>query len=231
MKHTPKIIIKCTLCGVQLSPILQQLPKDIALNFKEKEALLPQGYFTFYNEIQKRWAGLFPKETTPKSMVINRHDLLHTKDHIKKERISGCCGLSGGLPNKMCVNNHEIATEFSDCIMAHCVIFEENQVEIISNEPLKGRKHSEIEILELASAYQKQLKLSENPIFGAVFYEVSGGKNYWIVQHNFDFCGEEKEYFYMISDQTGELLQTMCEWDFWEYPLQKHNIQYKKDIK
>lgn len=209
MNPSSKIIIKCAECGLPLSPVLQRLPEHTLLNFKEKENLLPQGFFTFYKNIEWEWRGLFPPKTTPKSVVINLSDLFNTQNHTDPERIRGCCGLSGGLPNKMCLNHHEIGTEFSDCIMAHCIIFEENQVEIITDEVLKGRNYSEIQILEIVSAYQQKNIQKKPAVFSASFYEIEGGKNYWLIEQNEEQTNDTTSVFYTISDQTGEILGVM----------------------
>jgi hypothetical protein len=72
-------------------------------------------------------------------------------------------------------------------------------------------KHNESEIKEIANRYKKQFKLS-NKIDCARFYpKINDGENYWIVTGTFELFGEQREFFYMISDETGNLIQTMNE--------------------
>ena len=55
------------------------------------------------------------------SILINRNQEL-LKNHLDSYRFQGCCG-SDGLNgyNKLCLNNHEVATEFSDCYTSYYI--------------------------------------------------------------------------------------------------------------
>lgn len=52
-------------------------------------------------------------------------------NHHDKKRFQGCCGSDGtnGL-NKVCINGHEVATEFSDCYMPHYIAFDTDKVTV-----------------------------------------------------------------------------------------------------
>lgn len=71
--------------------------------------------------------------------------------------------------------------------------------------------YTEEEIIIIAEKYKKQFSL-KNKIVSARFYsKVNNGENYWIVTGEFEQFGEIENFFYMISDKTTELIQTMNE--------------------
>jgi hypothetical protein len=52
--------------------------------------------------------------------------------HANLARLNGCCGLDGlDGPNQLCACGAEVATEKSDCWMAHALIFEDGAVELV----------------------------------------------------------------------------------------------------
>jgi len=57
---------------------------------------------------------IYPR--TDAHYVLNLKDLINTKHHSDPDRLGGCCGLSGmsGL-NTVCVHDHELGVECSDC--------------------------------------------------------------------------------------------------------------------
>lgn len=109
-----QIVVRCTLCSVPLTPVLARLEDLSLLRGEDGVDFIPQGFF--FNSTG---------ELHPQGIVVNLADLVHTQRHSESRRLNGCCGLDGcdGL-NRVCVEGHEVATEFSDCWMAHCVTFD-----------------------------------------------------------------------------------------------------------
>lgn len=118
-----EIIIKCTECGIFLTPKLQEVPEDFVGNLEDEQDYLPQGFYK--KNDGKYWNVEIGK------IIINCKDLVNTLNHFDSKRLSGCCGLDGFEINKICANGHEIATEFSDCWMCHAVIFEPEKIKIV----------------------------------------------------------------------------------------------------
>lgn len=121
------MIIKCKTCGLPLTPSLKKLQAKELLNEEDNRNFIPRGYFVFSD-------GEFFTNSEGK-IIINKEDLINSKDHSDSSRLYGCCGLDGmnGM-NKTCNNNHEIGTEKSDCWMPHCVIFENEHIKIVEEE-------------------------------------------------------------------------------------------------
>lgn len=117
------MIVKCKICGLHLTHSLIELHDEKYLNEEDNMDFIPEGYFIFSD-------GMFFTNSKGK-IIINRKDLINSKNHSDSSRLYGCCGLDGtsGV-NKTCNNNHEIGTERSDCWMPHCVIFEDERIEI-----------------------------------------------------------------------------------------------------
>lgn len=74
-------------------------------------------------------------------------------------------------------------------------------------------KHTEQQAINIAKEYKKQFTdLQNNPIrahFNESF-DVIGAKA-WIVTGEFELFGDLKEFFYVISDETGEVEYTFNE--------------------
>ncbi|MEH7098472.1 hypothetical protein [Neobacillus vireti] len=82
------------------------------INKNDEEDYIPEGYFVIDNgEEEIRTKG---------TIIINLKDLINSHYHPDAGRLNGCCGCDGldGI-NRVCVNNHEIGTENSDCWMPH----------------------------------------------------------------------------------------------------------------
>ena len=64
--------------------------------------------------------------------LINLEDRRNLAPHHDSRRLNGCCGLDGqdGL-NQVCACGAEVATECSDCWMAHALIFESDAVDAV----------------------------------------------------------------------------------------------------
>jgi hypothetical protein len=102
---------------------LTEVTNTNLLNENDKESFVQTGYY-FISD------GDFFKESKGK-IIMNKMDLINTKNHFDNKRLNGCCGLDGlDGPNKLCNNGHEIGTEYSDCWMPHCMIFETESIRI-----------------------------------------------------------------------------------------------------
>ena len=102
------IKIYCRKCKIRLTEELLEMEED-KITFPDCEEAIPEGRFVFqkYNSVL--------------SILINRNQEL-LKNHLDSYRFQGCCG-SDGLNgyNKLCLNNHEVATEFSDCYTSYYI--------------------------------------------------------------------------------------------------------------
>lgn len=117
------MVVRCKQCNMPLTGELREIIDAAALNRIDGENLIPKGfYFVSDGEIFRENKG---------KIIINKSDLINAKNHSNYSRLNGCCGLDGmdGI-NKVCLNEHEIATECSDCWMPHCIIFESSFVQI-----------------------------------------------------------------------------------------------------
>jgi hypothetical protein len=115
--------IICQKCNVEISKQVSELADISLVNAKDGEAYIPEGFFIIDNR----------KEVITKgSIIINLKDLINSNYHSDKSRLNGCCGHDGldGI-NRVCLNNHEIGTESSDCWMPHFIALEPNLVEFV----------------------------------------------------------------------------------------------------
>lgn len=119
------MIVTCKNCSVTLTNNLIELKDKSLINENDGEDYIPEGFYIIGNEDYH--------SIMKDRIVINIKDLINSTNHWDRKRLNGCCGLDGtdGI-NKICINNHEICTEKSDCWMAHFVIFEPDLVETIS---------------------------------------------------------------------------------------------------
>lgn len=94
------------------------------LNTNDGQNYIPEGFFRVDDgKSDLRLKG---------SIIINIKDLVNSKHHSDKSRLNGCCGYDGcdGI-NRVCLNNHEIGTEFSDCWTLHLVALNPELVKLI----------------------------------------------------------------------------------------------------
>jgi hypothetical protein len=103
-------VFRCRACGVPLTPRLRLLLDPPAPWQRDSDPYLPQGTFTV-SEGDFGPAGEF---------VVHLDDLVQVGYHPEWRRHQGCCGRAGcdGM-NRVCSEGHEVATECSDCWMAH----------------------------------------------------------------------------------------------------------------
>lgn len=88
------------------------------------EAYIPEGFFIIANGEED--IG------TIGTIIINLKDIINSNYHQDGSRLNGCCGYDGldGI-NRVCVNNHEIGTENSDCWMPHFIALEPHLVKLV----------------------------------------------------------------------------------------------------
>ncbi len=112
----------CKQCKIQISNNLIKLEDKNLLNENDGEDYIPQGYYIIDDGDYYSTEG---------NLIINIKDIINTERHSDKSRLNGCCGLDGldGL-NIVCINNHELGTEKSDCWMAKCICIEPDLVEM-----------------------------------------------------------------------------------------------------
>jgi len=115
--------IYCKICQVELTNELVIL-KDSSLLCEEDGCdLVPLGFYFLTDKS-------YPV-TGEMKIVINLKDLKNEKRHSDLSRTNGCCGLDGldGI-NTVCINDHEIGTQSSDCWMPHYFTFESDLIEV-----------------------------------------------------------------------------------------------------
>ena len=117
------MIVKCKKCDISLTKNLVEFPDKSKLSEMDGEDYIPKGFYTISE-------GDYYSNTEGK-IIINKTDLINAQNHPDISRLNGCCGLDGldGI-NKICKNNHEIATEKTDCWIAHSTIFETDLISI-----------------------------------------------------------------------------------------------------
>lgn len=100
------IIIYCKKCNKRITDELVEMNR-CKITFPDFTDAIPEGRFTIF------------KDGEILNLLVNKNQPL-LKDHTDSRRFSGCCGSSGmdGM-NKVCANNHEVATEFSDCYTSY----------------------------------------------------------------------------------------------------------------
>jgi hypothetical protein len=102
---------------------LEQLKDDSTLCEDDNKDHIPQGfYFVSEGEYYNGTEG---------QIIVNLRDVVNLVNHTDPGRLNGCCGLDGcdGM-NKLCENGHEVATEKSDCWLAHATLFDPQQVDM-----------------------------------------------------------------------------------------------------
>lgn len=116
--------IICQKCNVEISKQVTELDDLSLLNENDGEPYIPEGFFIVDNgEEDIRTKGYF---------IINLNDFINSNYHPDKSRLNGCCGYDGldGI-NRVCVNNHDIGTENSDCWMPHFIALEPHLVKLV----------------------------------------------------------------------------------------------------
>jgi hypothetical protein len=114
--------IKCKFCDIDITNDLIEVQSE-QLKMIDGKDFIDKGHF-FISDGEYYTA-------TERQIIINKTDLINSKNHSDPSRLNGCCGLDGtdGL-NKICTNGHEIGTEKSDCWLAHSVIFDIEKIKV-----------------------------------------------------------------------------------------------------
>jgi hypothetical protein len=115
-------VVRCAACGVPLTAPLRLLMDSASLGGGDGEPIIGEGrYCPHGNQGHTAW-----------EWVVNLNDALNTRHHPDSRRLNGCCGSAGldGI-NVVCVNGHEVATERSDCWMAHGLYFAPAKVVVV----------------------------------------------------------------------------------------------------
>ncbi|MFS0861092.1 hypothetical protein [Fredinandcohnia sp. 179-A 10B2 NHS] len=114
----------CRQCNVEISKQVVELHDLTLLTKKDGEDYIPEGFY-----IVDTGEEVLDEKGT---IIINLKDLLNSKYHHNRRRLNGCCGYDGvdGV-NRVCINNHEIGTEKSDCWMPHYIALQSDLVEFV----------------------------------------------------------------------------------------------------
>lgn len=108
------MIFLCKECGIEISREVRPLADTSSLVFEEKKDYVPEGWFTVIDNDKDPY--VLPKG----HYVLNIKDVINTRHH--KDRLDGCCGIAGSdKPNVLCLNGHEVGTQYSDCWSAHYI--------------------------------------------------------------------------------------------------------------
>ena len=114
--------LTCHTCRVEISRELTELKDLKLLNTDDGQDYIPEGYYL----IDDQTADL----ELDSAIVVNIKDLINSGYHSNPSRLNGCCGNDGldGM-NRVCINNHEIGTEKTDCWMFHFVSLNPDRVD------------------------------------------------------------------------------------------------------
>lgn len=119
-----KLKLICKTCNLEISEPLEELKDLNLINENDGQDYIPKGFYL----IQEQTAY----EILKGSIIINIKDLINSKHHSDSGRLNGCCGLDGGDGmNRVCLHDHEIGTEYSDCWMFHMIVLDLEQVKFI----------------------------------------------------------------------------------------------------
>ena len=112
----------CKACNLEISEPLTELKDLNLINVNDGQDYIPRGFYCIQEEDTAY--GIVKG-----SIIINIKDLINSKRHSNRSRLNGCCGLDGcdGM-NRVCLHDHEIGTEYSDCWRYHKVILNPESV-------------------------------------------------------------------------------------------------------
>ena len=105
----------CKICNSEVSKQVTELNDSNLLNLNDGQDYIPEGFYIVLDN-----DNFFPM--LKGSIIINIQDLINSNYHSIVGRLNGCCGYDGcdGM-NRVCLCNHDIGTECSDCWMPHFV--------------------------------------------------------------------------------------------------------------
>ena len=118
------MIAKCKTCGIEVTKSLKELTNNQLLNNNDGQNFVPEGYYV-------KSEGVF-MDQQESIILIHKEDLINSNYHSSERRLNGCCGYNGldGM-NRICLQNHEIGTEYSDCWMSHKIALSLDCIDII----------------------------------------------------------------------------------------------------
>lgn len=121
-----RIVIVCAGCACPLSTELIELTDDSLLSFADGTQLVPSGHLWIPSP--DRAADY--SQAAAGHLLVTKADTKHLVLHNQPGLLNGCCGLDGcDGPNTLCGHcGSEVATERSDCWMAHSVAFASSAV-------------------------------------------------------------------------------------------------------
>lgn len=119
-----KLKLICKECNLEISEPLSELKDLNLINENDGQDYIPRGFYLIQEETAY--------ELVKGSIIINIKDLINSNRHSDGSRLNGCCGLDGcdGM-NRVCLNDHEIGTEYSDCWRYHRVVLNPELVQLI----------------------------------------------------------------------------------------------------
>ena len=83
------------------------------------------------NFIQKEFYTISDGEFftgTEGNVIVCIEEGINIRNHTDNSKLNGCCGLDGyDVLNKLCINKHEVASEFSDCWMPRALMFDKEK--------------------------------------------------------------------------------------------------------
>lgn len=108
-----KVTVRCAECNIVLTKELEPIKYLVMLKHEQEEDQVPVGYFG--------------KEQG--NYIVNLKDVVNAKHHHDAGHSYGCCGYTdlNGL-NTICINEHEVGTERSDCWTPHSMTFDKDAV-------------------------------------------------------------------------------------------------------
>lgn len=127
-----KYIVKCKKCKTILTKPLTNLTVNEFIEFEkhnyDRKNFVQEG---FLYQAHKDLSSLC--KIPQNNVVINLKDMQNYLYYNDSIRLLGCCGINGnnGI-NIKCLNNHEVATESSDCIGLHLIHFEFRNIYLYS---------------------------------------------------------------------------------------------------
>ena len=116
----------CKTCNLEISKPISELNDLSLINENDRQDFVPEGFYLAFHD------GTAYAKLIKDSIIINKKDLVNSIYHSEQSRLNGCCGQDGldGI-NRVCINNHEIGTEKSDCWMPHYVALNPGLVKFI----------------------------------------------------------------------------------------------------
>ena len=111
----------CRKCQLVISKEVIELHDTSLLSHDDGQDYIPEGFYI----IDDNKMHLDLRD----AIIINLKDLVNSKRHSNRSRLNGCCGMDGlDGRNRLCLRNHEIGTEKSDCWMSHFIALDSEMV-------------------------------------------------------------------------------------------------------